>query len=382
VAVLAACGSSPSGGGGGKSPIQIGVVLAQTGGAAPFGLDEYDGFSLYINHVNSTGGVQGHQIQITRRDDQSTPAGALTGFQEVASDSNTIAIIGPDSTSMTLAAMPAITENNVPTLGFVATSSLASTMGPDWFRSTFNDQQQIQAILTYLKQIGDTKVTFLSSNDTVGQSAETQFTKQAPTFGIQIAATILYPEDIVDPTVQVLQAKDSNAQAYIVWDVTDAVRLALVVKTMRDEGITQPIGSSLTAGENQFLQAAGQSAAEGVFYWASIAQDQPLPGTQTTVAKQYEAYAGHPPDDPNLGGYTMAQILVEAISRTLSAGKAVTRANIRTAIEGLHDFATAYGILNYSPTNHGTPFTKLVIAIYKNGQRVLATQVTSTASSG
>ena len=86
--VLAACGSAAAPAGGGSSstsPIKVGYLVPLTGTAAANGQAEQRGFNLGLQHFGKV--VNGHPIEVTYLDTQSSPTVALSDARELVSPS-------------------------------------------------------------------------------------------------------------------------------------------------------------------------------------------------------------------------------------------------------------------------------------------------------
>lgn len=97
---LAACGSSGSGSGGpagssgSKSPYVIGSIVSETG---PFGSSDGAGalgIKAWAAYVNRHGGINGHPVQVTVKDDQGNPSVALSDIRALATQPNLLALVG------------------------------------------------------------------------------------------------------------------------------------------------------------------------------------------------------------------------------------------------------------------------------------------------
>ncbi len=131
--VLVACGSSSSsssstsdGGtssasGGGsssasKSPYVIGSIVSETG---PFGSSDAagaQGVKDWANYVNSHGGINGHHVELTVKDDQGNPSVALSEVKAFAAQQNLIALVGNVSSEVASWA-PVASKENLPVVG-------------------------------------------------------------------------------------------------------------------------------------------------------------------------------------------------------------------------------------------------------------------------
>jgi branched-chain amino acid transport system substrate-binding protein len=124
---VAACGSSgsssesssgPSGSSqsAGNSPYVIGSIVSETG---PFGSSDgagAAGIKAWAAYVNSHGGINGHQVELTVKDDQGNPSVALSDIRAFAAQPNLLALVG--SVSSTEASWaPLASAEHLPVVG-------------------------------------------------------------------------------------------------------------------------------------------------------------------------------------------------------------------------------------------------------------------------
>lgn len=88
--LLAACGASSSGSGsgssGGKSPITIGLCVALTGVAAPYGTQTLNALQLAVKDLNGVGGILGRKVAIKAVDNQSKPDAVPATMKQLVQD--------------------------------------------------------------------------------------------------------------------------------------------------------------------------------------------------------------------------------------------------------------------------------------------------------
>jgi len=102
---LAACGSSSSSGGSGSSasgngsssnasgsPLLFGNVSEISGAAGT--PEERNSVQAYFDQINASGGVDGHKLELTSCDDQSSPSVAANCLKSLSSNSKVLAIVG------------------------------------------------------------------------------------------------------------------------------------------------------------------------------------------------------------------------------------------------------------------------------------------------
>lgn len=116
--VLAACGSddggSPSGPKG--DPIKIGSVITATGPAAGSSASADEILKAWADDVNASGGLNGHRIELTVKDDGGSPEKALQDAKDLIENEKVVALVGSVS-GATSAFQKYVEEKRVPVIG-------------------------------------------------------------------------------------------------------------------------------------------------------------------------------------------------------------------------------------------------------------------------
>jgi len=98
-------------------PIKIGPSLSLTGAAAPAGGACPDrGLEIWRDHVNARGGLLGRLIELVVYDDQANPANEPGIYAKLMGVDKVDLLIGPYSTNVIAAALPAIRQNKCDSL--------------------------------------------------------------------------------------------------------------------------------------------------------------------------------------------------------------------------------------------------------------------------
>jgi branched-chain amino acid transport system substrate-binding protein len=98
-------------------PITVGLCLSLTGSTAPAVKQVLAGLEIWRDHVNVQGGLLGRPVVLVYYDDQSSPANAPGIYAKLMDVDRVDLLIGPYSTNVIAAAMPAIIENKRMTIG-------------------------------------------------------------------------------------------------------------------------------------------------------------------------------------------------------------------------------------------------------------------------
>ncbi len=105
---LAACSGSSSGSASGSasknsSPIKIGVSLSLTGDFSADGKAFQQGYQLWADTINASGGLLGRQVKLDIVNDASSPVQVATNYQKLISVDKVDLVFGPFSTLLTKA---------------------------------------------------------------------------------------------------------------------------------------------------------------------------------------------------------------------------------------------------------------------------------------
>jgi len=98
-------------------PIKIGLSLSLTGATAPAGRQVQAGLDIWREHVNARGGLLGRPVELVYYDDQANPANAPGIYAKLMGVDKVELLIGPYSTNVIAAALPAIIGNKRMTIG-------------------------------------------------------------------------------------------------------------------------------------------------------------------------------------------------------------------------------------------------------------------------
>jgi len=98
-------------------PLRIGLSLSLTGPTSPAGKQVLAGLEIWRDDVNAKGGLLGRPVELVYYDDQGGPANAPGIYAKLVAVDRVDLLIGPYSTNVIAAAMPAIMQNDRTTIG-------------------------------------------------------------------------------------------------------------------------------------------------------------------------------------------------------------------------------------------------------------------------
>ncbi|MCH7667971.1 MAG: ABC transporter substrate-binding protein [Acidobacteria bacterium] len=165
-------------------PIKIGLLTSLTATFAPWGVSVRDGMRLAVKEINEAGGVDGRQLELLERDDQSNPEEGASGLERLIED-GVVAVGGVISSDVGLSAARIAEELSVPLFLVKAGSDAILTTDSRYtFRTCLPAAPMIAGpIAQYVLSTGVTKVGAIVADYAWGQAVksalETEFANLA-----------------------------------------------------------------------------------------------------------------------------------------------------------------------------------------------------------
>ncbi len=308
VALLAASCGEPK-------PVTIGVLLPETGPAAPYGRTIRQGVELAVDRLNAAGGVSGgHLLRAEFRDTKTNGNQAQVAFQQLL-DQQVPAIIGPGTSTVALSLVPQIDKAQIIVISPSASSPRLSDDGGKWFYRVYpSDVVEGFRMASFCREMLWTKVAVIASDDTFGQDIAAVFTDHYEA-GVR---EVVYREDIPELLSPeqikkiVSQVKKSKPDAvYLAAYVDQTAQLLRALDELKDK----PVMLGTSAVTREIVQKAG-SAAEGfVFpqvYFDCASTDPDV----CTFIDEYRKRFGEDPDTYAAHAYDAVEVLAHAMEET------------------------------------------------------------------
>lgn len=314
VSMLAACGTN------GKkddnATIKIGLLAPLTGTVAQYGIAVRNGAMLYIDKVNSDGGINGKKIEVVEYDEKGDETEAVNAYNRLVEDGVT-AVIGDVTTAPTIAVAMESVEDNMPIITASATAPAVTSYGNNVFRSCFIDPFQGEKMAQYAKDVLGAKtaaIIYLTGND-YSKGLADAFVEKAGEVGIEIVATEGYAEGDKDFKAQLTNIASKNPDVLFCPNYYEDD--GLIVTQAKEVGLTtQFLGGDGWDGVVKYADAA---VLEGAIYCSGYA-----PGSTDETIKFAEDYkAAYGEDVPNMfavTAYDAAILLVNAIKTVEEKG--------------------------------------------------------------
>jgi branched-chain amino acid transport system substrate-binding protein len=335
-------------------PIRIGLSLSLTGPTSPAGKQVLAGLEIWRDDVNAKGGLLGRPVQLVYYDDQGAPANAPGIYAKLMGVDKVDLLIGPYSTNVIAAAMPAIIQSNRTTIGIFGLGANKAFNYPKYF--SMNSQGPSPS--NYSKCVFDlaqaqtpkpTRLALIGADVEYSRNALDGARENAKNMGFEIVFERTYPLSTTEFTSVVRAMQATNPD--VVFAATLPIDTSGIIRTANEVGFKPKlIGGAmlglLVTGIKQQLGPLINGYISNEFYI-------PAPSLQFAGTKQmmdeYQKRAPGLGTDP-LGftyppyAYAAGQILAKAISETKSLNDDTLAEYIRKTT-----FDTVIGPMAFGP---------------------------------
>jgi ABC-type branched-subunit amino acid transport system substrate-binding protein len=336
--------------------IVIGQFAAISGPAAQLGQRMQVGMQAYFTAVNTQGGVFGRSIRLITRDDGYEPERAAAAAKALIQDDKVFALAGSVGTPTGLAALPILTEAQVPLVGmFTGAQALREPFNRQVFHVRASYFDETERIVQHLTTLGIKKIAVFYQNDAYGKAGLEGVTRALSKHKLQPVATATVERNSVDVT----QSLDTlvKAEPEAIVQISAYKSCAALIKQARAKGYGGRFFNVSFVGSRALADELGD-AGQGVV----ISQVVPFPYSQSSpIVREYQqrmTESGQKDFDfSSMEGFITARVLVEGLRR---AGKNLTRDGLINALESMRDVNLGGFTINYSAKNHqGSNFTDL-----------------------
>lgn len=350
-----------------EGPIKVGVVLDITGAGASLGVAERETIEMLTKKVNGDGGIDGRQLDVIIEDNQSTEDGAAKVTSKLLTSDKVHILIGASRTGPSLAMRPLAEDAKIPMISLAANQKIVD--GSSWvFKTAQNDRVVLERMVDDMKKAGYEKVAIARDASGFGEGVPEMLTEIGKDAGIEVVAVEKFAPDATDFTAQMVNVRNSDPDAVLIWGIPPAA--ALAQKAYAQLGLDKPVYQSHGIGNQAFLDAAGDSAnglraALGRMLIADqLDDDDPQKEVVTTFISDYEAAYNKSPSTFAGHAYDGFMIAVNSLDEAGTDPQA-----LRDQIEKVADWPGVSGVFTMTPDDHsGLTKEALMIVTVEDGK--------------
>lgn len=372
--IAAACGADDSGDSGLKSdPVQIGLLVPQSGGLKSVGEELVRGFQLFLNVNNNRLG--GHPVELEIGNEGETAESGVAALKELL-DRGVVAVSGVANPAVMLAIRDTIRRAKVPLVG--SDASPTSVQGEVYiWRTSFVDSDAAKAIGPYIADVVRGKVLVVASSfDLGGADILAGFREGFGWLDQRLLRQPLWAGDNTNPrpgyfSTVINQIKEAGV-AGVYCDLAGAAAVEFI-REYRASGVKARLFGSGLLTEGAALTSLGKDASgivTAMNYSADLAN-----ATNRVFASKYRQAHNSSPTTYAMASYDAAQVLDKAISL---AGDTPTAQQINLMLGRVGQVDSPRGIWQFNQSR--TPQQKWYLREVRNDGKVLSNVVISELS--
>ena len=331
--------------------ILIGSALCQTGIQAPLDEPALRGAQLAVDELNAKGGILGKQVELINMDGKSDPVTVGNVAKQMV-QKGAVAIIAPSDFDF---GGPASREAQA--AGIVGISPAASSplfgsaaLGDKQFTMSMWNTTMGAAGAEYAKKQGWNS-TYVITDDFIDytKSLSKYFIIRYKELGGNVLFEDTYTQGQGDISAQVARIKALPQQPDFIYISSYMPDLALMIRTLRESGITAPVVGGDSYDDPGLFDALGTQYGNDVVFVTHGFLSKEANAKYPEFAAAYEKKFGNPPDALwVMPGYDAVMVLAQAMETAKSTeGAAVAKA----MVESKFDLLT--GTLDWSDAASG-----------------------------
>ena len=321
-----------------QAQMKIGIAGPMTGSAAAFGQQFKMGAEQAAQDLNAAGGIGGQKIELVYGDDAADPKQGVSIANKLAGDGVKF-VIGHFNSGVSMPASDVYNENGMLQITPASTNPAITERGlPMIFRVCGRDDQQGQVAGQYiLANMKGKKIAIVHDKTTYGKGLADEMKKTINAGGMK---EVLYEGiNTGDKDYSAVVSKIKHAGAELLYWGGLHTEGGLIVRQMRDQGISAPLMGGDGIASDEFAAIAGPGAEGTLMTFGPDPEKRPE--AQAVLAKF--AAKKFKPEAYTLYSYAALQILAQAAADAKSSDPA----KIATAMHSGKAYKTVIGDIGY-----------------------------------
>ncbi|MBS0392482.1 MAG: ABC transporter substrate-binding protein [Comamonadaceae bacterium] len=341
-----------------QAQILVGQTAGFSGVVGPGVQETAAGAKLYIDAVNTKGGVNGQKIELIAMDDQFDPKTASENARVLIEEKKVDVMFLTRGTPHTEAIIPHLDKHGV---ALVGPSTGAMVLHQPVRKHVFNVratyQREAEKAMAHLATLGMARIAVLYADDSFG--ADGVAGAQKGLAQAQLQPVVLEKFNRTQPDFAPLAAKIAQAQAQAVMIIGSGTTVVDGYAALRKAGSTAQLVTLSNNASSGFIKSLGEHA-RGVIVSQVFPNERSLGFALVREAIELNKARGQGEVSPAmLEGFAAAKVLVEGLRR---AGSKPTREKIQSALENIQQLDLGGLSVSYGAADHtGLDFADLSI---------------------
>ncbi len=336
--------------------ILIGQSIARTGSLAPQGEAIFKGTLAYVNHINSSGGVNGERIVLKTLDDGGDSKRAVENAKLLIRE-GAVALFGMAEGGPCTALLPVVTEAKIPLVACMAGSpQLRDPFNRYVFPVRAAHLDEFASLLSTASGLGNKTVALIYSDSENGRLHLANVTRVAKERGMELTLPIAVSSK---PDIKAIAQRLVDSKVDVVLNHGSYASYAELIRETRALG-PRPLFLAVNSGGQELARLAGP-AGKGTI----MSQIAPFPNSRATaVQRSYEddlkkSFPGEPFGWSSMEGYLSAVVLVEGLKRS---GKRINHEALVVGLEKIGRFDLGGYQVKYGPNDRtGSTFVDITV---------------------
>lgn len=288
-----------------QAQIRLAGVIEARGVGAPAATSFKNGYLMAIDEVNAAGGVLGQKLLLTQFDVDTSPDAAAAAVQQALAD-KPFAILGPQFSGVTAAAMKFSAPTAVPHFTGGEAASLTRRFHPSLLRTSLSQAgsaPRLSALVSF--GLNARKVGLLWIDNEFGRDGRAALNNFFRRRNVAVAFDVAIKPGEKDLAQTVVALKAAGVDALLLY-ATEVEAIA-TLKELRKQGFDKPIVADGLVASQKVIDGA-EGAAEGVLVHMNNSIDAPGSAMQS-FAKRYEQRYKTRPDLNSIKGFFAVQLI-------------------------------------------------------------------------
>lgn len=342
------------------APIKVGLTVSLSGDFSQDGKALQQGYQLWADYVNKHGGLLKRQVQLDILNDNSTKQQVINDYQKLINVNHDDLVLGPFSSSLTLAAAPVAKRYNY---AFIEGAGVAPSIFQANFGNLFSVSLSAKSYLTsfvyYLLALPQAQrpksIAYVTADDFFTQPQVDGAKAQLEKGGMKTAIYNVYPAETTDYAPIAQKAIVTNPDVVILGTTSqdDSVALtkAFIQQHFNPKAIIETTGPDQG---KQFTDPLGGTAkAEGVF----VPNNGWFPGIKSyqndVFTNAYTAKYGGTADNisaDTVEAFAAGQVLQQAVEKSHS----IDNSKLIQELHSSDTFNSIQGPVKFAPNGENT----------------------------
>ncbi len=338
--------------------IKIGVLMPLTGDAASIGVPAWNGIQFAIEQINGGRKPEEPLLRLVAEDTKALPTEGLSGLQKLISIEKVKLIIGPLTSTVTLAVAPVAEKNKVVIISPGASAPKISESGDYIFRSEISEKLggAIQAKLA-INELGYKRVACVYINTDYGVGLFRVFKDSFEQLGGHIVLSEAFDSGETDFRAIISKIKTVETDAVFLVAIDEVINF---VKQKEELGLVAQIYTTPIFENKLYLEKLDKWA-EGIVYvyygtYAPEAKDDRV----RSFVQAYESRFKSIPTYYSANAYDAANMLYAALRASSYQAEGV-----KDALYKIKNFEGVSGVMSFD--NNGDVTKEVSLKVVRNG---------------